>query len=454
MKVTKSCVRAAAIAVSLGCATGNVSAQAQEKSTEGDKPAVIVTDDVKGGDDGNGARRVIVVQGQSGKLNIAKEGQAADDTHTIEVRMTADQPKIWIGIGLKEVSGDLADYLGSTDGVIIESIYPDSPASKAALKEGDILLSVNGDKVAGPNALLEKLKVLAKDFNAEKADEIAALKFKVLRHGETLEVEVKPGPRPEHTLAQRDVLKEMPANVADFLKQIEKDGQVKILRIGTPTDISVEAVVSPDGEGEKKVATVENSVFVLQEGDKKTEVQVQKSGDGKAKITVKEGDKTRELSEEQVSELPAKVQEMVKNALSQKAVKLRWHAAGAQAQAHAQAQAAEAHKAAAKAHMLIDEQVKKAMEAVGQKLNGNVIIMGPDGEIKSDVIIKDMAAMAEKLKADAQAAGQKATETVKIYAGVPGQVEELRKEIDTLRKEISELKAQIDKEKSSASEKK
>lgn len=68
-----------------------------------------------------------------------------------------EQPKVWLGIGLKEVSGDLAAYLGSTKGVLVESVFPDSPAEAAGIKVGDLIIEINGQRVANPPALIEAL---------------------------------------------------------------------------------------------------------------------------------------------------------------------------------------------------------------------------------------------------------------------------------------------------------
>jgi serine protease Do len=56
-----------------------------------------------------------------------------------------------IGISTMQLTRQLADYFGITDGkgVLVTSVGDDSPAAKAGLKAGDIITAVDGEKVEG-----------------------------------------------------------------------------------------------------------------------------------------------------------------------------------------------------------------------------------------------------------------------------------------------------------------
>ena len=65
-----------------------------------------------------------------------------------------------IGIALDPLTPALARQLGvdeSTKGVVVGSVVPDSPAEKAGLKEGDVVVGFGGAKVNDPSSF--KLKV-------------------------------------------------------------------------------------------------------------------------------------------------------------------------------------------------------------------------------------------------------------------------------------------------------
>ncbi len=63
--------------------------------------------------------------------------------------------KAWIGIYTQTIDEDLQEAfeLDSDDGVIIEMVVPESPGEKAGLGQGDIILSINGEKIVNSEHL-------------------------------------------------------------------------------------------------------------------------------------------------------------------------------------------------------------------------------------------------------------------------------------------------------------
>lgn len=68
-------------------------------------------------------------------------------------------PRGRLGVQLNELTPELAEYFGAKDGgVLVARVTPDSPAAKAGLKAGDVITSVNGDRVRDTDDLVDELR--------------------------------------------------------------------------------------------------------------------------------------------------------------------------------------------------------------------------------------------------------------------------------------------------------
>jgi serine protease DegQ len=68
----------------------------------------------------------------------------------------------WIGVEVQEITPELADSFGmpSTDGALIAGVMRGSPADKAGIRPGDVLLAIDGKKVADAQNMLELIAAL------------------------------------------------------------------------------------------------------------------------------------------------------------------------------------------------------------------------------------------------------------------------------------------------------
>ncbi|MCR4403502.1 MAG: trypsin-like peptidase domain-containing protein [Firmicutes bacterium] len=79
----------------------------------------------------------------------------------------------WIGVDLQELTPALADYFGMREGatgVVVAYVYPKSPAEKAGLRDGDVILKVDGKAV-------ETISQLQNEVRARKAGERITLQI-------------------------------------------------------------------------------------------------------------------------------------------------------------------------------------------------------------------------------------------------------------------------------------
>jgi S1-C subfamily serine protease len=79
-----------------------------------------------------------------------------------------------LGVAIQELDGQLAEYFGTSHGVLVSSVDADSPAAKAGLKAGDVVTAVNGKTVTGPSDLIKAVQAaeagatLALDYTRDK----------------------------------------------------------------------------------------------------------------------------------------------------------------------------------------------------------------------------------------------------------------------------------------------
>ncbi len=66
-----------------------------------------------------------------------------------------------LGISIEELSPQLAEYFGTKDGVLVTSVLDNSNASKAGLKAGDVITSLNGQNVTSAGDVRTRTQRLA-----------------------------------------------------------------------------------------------------------------------------------------------------------------------------------------------------------------------------------------------------------------------------------------------------
>ncbi|MFH1010468.1 MAG: PDZ domain-containing protein [bacterium] len=95
----------------------------------------------------------------------------------------------WAGVHLQDLTEGLAKYFGVEEGVLISDVEKESPAEKAGIETGDIIVRIDGHTT---NDLHDVQRWVGRHEPEEKA------KFEVVRKGasKTIEVELGESPRP------------------------------------------------------------------------------------------------------------------------------------------------------------------------------------------------------------------------------------------------------------------
>ncbi len=114
------------------------------------------------------------------------------------VRSLADQlirtgkvERGFLGVELQEITPELADEFGTSNGALIADVQPGTPADKAGLKSGDVITKMNGQPVVDFRQLRLAVSEMAPG---------TAVQFEYLRGHASQTVSIKLGERPARNL--------------------------------------------------------------------------------------------------------------------------------------------------------------------------------------------------------------------------------------------------------------
>jgi serine protease Do len=112
----------------------------------------------------------------------------------------------FLGVTIQGVDPDMAKAFGLTHGggALISDVSPDTPAAKAGLQRGDIVLDLNGQPVNGPDDLSVRVSEMAPGSVAH---------LKVFRSGQEKDVDVTLGEYPEKAAAKAEPGAQTPAGL-------------------------------------------------------------------------------------------------------------------------------------------------------------------------------------------------------------------------------------------------
>jgi serine protease Do len=100
----------------------------------------------------------------------------------------------WLGVMIQNVTPEIAKGFGleDTTGALVGDVVKDSPAEKAGIERGDVIISLNGQPIDSPNTL----KNLAAQLDVDKSVPVV-----VIRDGKEQTLQIKIGEQPTEAQA-------------------------------------------------------------------------------------------------------------------------------------------------------------------------------------------------------------------------------------------------------------
>jgi len=233
----------------------------------------------------------------------------ADEAQTQELELG----KYWIGVQINDVSPALRAQLNLDEnrGVLVGEVLPDSPATKAGVKQYDILLAIGEHKIGTNEDVLKAVKA------ADGKD----IRLTLLRGGSERSVSVTPAERPTKAVVARapEGAKEFarwfqgvqPGAPPGFVQQwpnlqfdVVKPGQAFVLS-------------NPQWPMARPPAQLPDSLSIT----------ITREGKQPAKIKVKQDEREIETTEDKVGELPDDIRHYVESMLGRPRAALSLRAA-------------------------------------------------------------------------------------------------------------------------------
>ncbi len=161
----------------------------------------------------------------------------------------------YLGVNLYEMSKDLSEYFGvkENEGALILSVEKESPAQKAGLKAGDVIVKIDGKDISSPN---DVIKIISKMEKGEKVD------IDVIRHNKKMTVKAELDARQGFNF-----IKGFEGSMPEFMPMpgIPEDPQVPCVQFGMP------------GMGDNHVIIMKRDFQRTEEQMKKAQEQMEKA---------------------------------------------------------------------------------------------------------------------------------------------------------------------------------
>jgi serine protease Do len=208
-----------------------------------------------------------------------------------DLRASGNVTRGYIGVRIQPMTKELADTLGleNADGALVANVMPDGPAAKAGIESGDVIVSVDGNKIDGPRQLTRRIGAIAPGETAS---------LNVMRDGKPVTLSLKLGKleaevaaaAPE-AVAPEDI---KPSSIEGFGIQVVPNdkGDGLVIAAVDPDSVAAEQglragdiILEVNGAAVKAVADIEKALADTKSAARDNVLmRVTRDGDGNARF--------------------------------------------------------------------------------------------------------------------------------------------------------------------------
>ncbi len=224
---------------------------------------------------------------------VMVSGLAARAQERVQFAVEVAAPTVsqyWLGLVCDKVDPTLRSHLQLDEdhGLLVREVVPDSPADKVGIEVHDVLLG-------GDRPLRGDVNQLVELVNRSQGKEIA---MNLIRKGKRITIKVTPAKRPNAYSYVPDFKVPVPGNAKELQKWLDQ------FRQGAP-ELPFRFRLLRPGIIDRK----------LGEAPKDLTINITKQADKPAKIIVKKGDKTWEVTDSTLDKLPKEIRQYVERLL-------------------------------------------------------------------------------------------------------------------------------------------
>jgi membrane-associated protease RseP (regulator of RpoE activity) len=231
------------------------------------------------------------------RVQQAVRGEHAEEEPAKEEELPTSE--YWIGVQIGTIPPEVRKHMSVKHGILVQHVYPDSPAAKAELQADDVLLQADDSKIEGPADLIK----------AVDAVKTKKLTLRLLREGTEKTMTVTPIKRPMGESVETLALR-VPMAQRYHEAQAELERALAKLKEQNAKDAGVDFMLVRPG------AYVHGRSAAPAKLPDDVTIQITKEGNKPASVKIVQGERTYEATEGKLEKVPAELRPHVERMLS------------------------------------------------------------------------------------------------------------------------------------------